>query len=297
METLRKPDWFQIKRLAVGEKASEILRVIAESRLNTVCTSARCPNKGQCFAEGTATFMILGEVCTRSCRFCDVRTGRPAPWDPGEPGRVAEAARRMGLRFVVVTSVARDDLPDQGALAFARTLESLKAALPAARVEVLTPDFGGREDLLETVLSAGPHVFNHNVETVERLTPRIRARATYGRSLGLLRAARRLHPEIPTKSGLMVGLGESREELRRAFGDLAEAGVERLTIGQYLRPSLRHHPVARYYTPEEFAALREEARAAGIRAVLSGPLVRSSYHAGRMEEGEDGAVPGEPAAP
>lgn len=294
METLRKPDWFQIRRLAVGEKASEVLRIVAENRLNTVCTSARCPNKGQCFAEGTATFMILGEVCTRACRFCDVRTGRPAPMDPGEPSRVAEAARRMGLRFVVVTSVARDDLPDQGAGAFARTIAALKATLPAARVEVLTPDFGGREDLLATVLAEGPHVFNHNVETVERLTPAIRAKATYPRSLGLLRAARRLHPEIPTKSGLMVGLGESREELRRTFGDLAEAGVERLTIGQYLRPSLRHHPVARYYAPEEFAALREEARAAGIRAVLSGPLVRSSYHAGHMEEA--GAVEEEKTA-
>lgn len=297
MEALRKPGWFQIRRLAVGEKASEVLRLIAENRLNTVCTSARCPNKGQCFAEGTATFMILGEVCTRACRFCDVRTGRPAPPDAEEPARVAEAARRLALRYVVVTSVARDDLEDQGAFAFARTLAALKAALPAARVEVLTPDFGGREDLLETVLAAGPHVFNHNVETVERLTPKIRARATYRRSLALLAAARRLHPEIPTKSGLMVGLGESREELRGAFTDLAEAGVERLTIGQYLRPTLRHHPVVRYYSPEEFGELADEARAAGIRAVLSGPLVRSSYHAGRMEEGPDGPGEGEAAAP
>lgn len=295
METLRKPDWFRIRRLAVGETASEVLKIIAENRLHTVCTSARCPNKGQCFAEGTATFMILGDVCTRACRFCDVRTGRPAPPDPLEPSRVAEAARRMGLTFVVVTSVARDDLPDEGASAFAETVRAVREGLPQARVEVLTPDFSGREELLERVLEAGPHVFNHNVETVERLTPRIRARATYRRSLGLLRAARRLRPEIPTKSGLMVGLGEGREELRQTFGDLAEAGVERLTIGQYLRPTLRHHPLARYYTPEEFAELREEARAAGIRAVLSGPLVRSSYHAGRME-GERPAG-GETASP
>jgi lipoic acid synthetase len=282
VETVRKPEWFKIQRLAVGERASAVMGEIARNGLHTVCTSAACPNKGACFAEGTATFMILGDVCTRACRFCNIATGRPAPPDGGEAERVAEAAERMGLRFVVVTSVARDDLPDEGAGAFADTIRAVRRRLIRSKVEVLTPDFSGREECLETVLRAAPDVFNHNVETVERLTPSIRAKATYRRSLDLLRASRRIAPEIPAKSGLMVGLGETRDELLRTFGDLASAGIERLTVGQYLQPTRRHHPVVRYYEPEEFEDLRSAARAAGIRAVLSGPLVRSSYHAGAM---------------
>jgi len=226
--------------------------------------------------------MILGDVCTRACRFCNIATGRPEPPDEAEAERVAEAAEKMGLRFVVVTSVARDDLPDEGAGAFAATIRAVRRRLAGAKVEVLTPDFGGREECLATVLEAGPDVFNHNVETVERLTPSVRAKATYRRSLEVLRAARRMAPQIPTKSGLMVGLGETREELLRAFDDLAAAGVERLTVGQYLQPTRRHHPVIRYYEPGEFEDLKRAAKAAGIRAVLSGPLVRSSYHAGTM---------------
>ena len=290
----RKPTWFQTNRLAVGERASSVLRAIAENDLHTVCTSARCPNKGTCFAEGTATFMILGDVCTRACRFCDIASGRPkAGEDLGEADRLAAAAAAMKLRFVVVTSVCRDDLPDEGSGAFARTISALKARIPGVRIEVLVPDFSGRDECLGTVLDARPHVFNHNLETVERLTPRIRSRAQYHRSLRVLARVREMVPELPTKSGLMVGLGETREELRQAFGDLARAGVERLTIGQYLQPSRRHHPVIRYYRPEEFEDLSREAKAAGVRAVLSGPLVRSSYHAGSFAGGtpEAGVLP------
>jgi lipoyl synthase len=284
---VRKPDWFRIRRLAVGDEASAVLQAVSRNRLNTVCSLAACPNKGACFADGTATFLILGGTCTRSCAFCNIPSGAPGPPDPAEPERVAEAAAEMGLRFVVVTSVTRDDLPDEGAGAFAATVRAIRIRLPSSRVEVLTPDFSGRQDLLASVLESGPDVFNHNVETVERLTPAIRSRALYARSLGLLRRAREMAPGTPTKSGLMVGLGEEPEELLRTFSDLASAGVERLTLGQYLQPSRHHHPVARYYSPEEFADLGERARAAGIRAVLAGPLVRSSYHAGRMADGPE----------
>ncbi len=280
----RKPNWFKINRLAVGERASEVLNTISTHNLHTVCTSAACPNKGTCFAEGTATFMILGDICTRACRFCNITTGRPVQEDLAEPARVADAAEKMKLRFVVVTSVARDDLPDEGAGAFARTILAIKNRIGDSRVEVLTPDFSGREDCLKTVLEARPDVFNHNLETVERLTPRIRARATYRRSLDVLCRARELAPDVPTKSGLMVGLGEMRDELVHAFQDLADAGIQRLTLGQYLQPTRRHHPVVRYYSLEEFAELKADAKAAGIRAVLAGPLVRSSYHAGSFTE-------------
>ncbi len=281
-EYARKPKWYaeNIRRLAVGERASEVLKAIREKNLNTVCTSAACPNKGACFAEGTATFMILGDTCTRACRFCNVSTGRPGPLEDSEPGRLADAALALNLRFVVVTSVCRDDLPDEGAGAFAETIVALRGRIPGVKVEVLTPDFSGRDDCLRTVLEAAPDVFNHNIETVRRLTPRLRSKARYERSLAVLARAREMAPEIPVKSGLMVGLGETREELREAFGDLASAGISRLTIGQYLQPSRLHHPVVKYYEEEEFSELRLEAKASGIKAVLAGPLVRSSYHAG-----------------
>lgn len=278
----RKPDWFRVRRLPVGGQASAVLGILSRNGLKTVCTSAGCPNKGACFAEGTATFLLLGDTCTRSCAFCNIAAGVPAPPDPTEPERVALAAAEMGLRFVVLTSVTRDDLPDRGAGVFAATVRAVRSHLPEAGVEVLTPDFSGREELLATVLEAGPTVFNHNLETVRRLTGAIRSGADYDRSLTLLDLSRRQAPEIPTKSGLMVGLGETREELRRAFTDLAGAGVGRLTLGQYLQPSRRHHPVVRYYPPDEFDEMAQEARSAGIPAVLSGPLVRSSYHAGVM---------------
>jgi lipoic acid synthetase len=226
--------------------------------------------------------MILGDICTRACRFCHIRTGRPLQEDLQEGERLADAAARMGLKFVVVTSVCRDDLPDEGAGAFARTVRALRERIPEVRVEVLTPDFSGRRECLEVVLQARPHVFNHNLETVERLTPRIRSKARYHRSLSVLEMVRNMVPELPTKSGLMVGLGETRKELKQAWNDLAAVGVQRLTIGQYLQPTRNHHPVERYVEPEEFVEMREEARAAGIPAVLSGPLVRSSYHAGSL---------------
>ena len=278
----KKPEWLRVRRLAVGERASSVLGALAEHDLHTVCTSALCPNKGACFAEGTATYMILGEVCTRSCRFCDVKSGRPGPVDPDEPARLAEAALQMGLKYVVVTSVCRDDLPDEGAIHFAHTVEALRGRIKGVRVEVLTPDFSGRDECLRTVLEAGPDVFNHNLETVERLTASVRSKAQYRRSLDVLAKAKRLVPSIPTKSGLMAGLGETREEMRQAFADLARTGVERLTIGQYLQPSRGHHPVVRYLEPSEFDEMAEEAKAAGIPAVLSGPLVRSSYHAAAL---------------
>jgi len=227
--------------------------------------------------------MILGDICTRACRFCNIRTGRPGEEDLQEGERLADAAAKMGLKFVVVTSVCRDDLPDEGAAAFARSIRALTNRIPGVRVEVLTPDFSGREACLRAVIEAGPHVFNHNLETVERLTPRIRTKARYNRSLSVLKAIRDIDPQMPTKSGLMVGLGETRHEMKQAFQDLAGVGVRRLTIGQYLQPTRLHHPIIRYYEPEEFVELREEAKAAGIPAVLSGPLVRSSYHAGAFE--------------
>jgi len=280
MHTIRrKPAWLRTNRLAVGPEASRILNIIRSRGLHTVCTSASCPNKGTCFAEGTATFLILGPTCTRGCAFCDVDRGVPHPPDPNEPARVAEAAAAMDLRFVVITSVCRDDLPDEGADMFTRTIRAVRARLPEAGIEVLVPDFSGRETLLGQVLAADPNVFNHNIETVERLTPRIRVRAEYRRSLGVLASAKRVAPSIPTKSGLMVGLGENEADLDAAFADLAEVGVERLTIGQYLQPSRSHPPVRRYVPPEDFEALAERARDAGIPHVLSGPLVRSSYHA------------------
>ena len=279
----RKPDWLRIERLPVGEKASRILNIVSENGIHTVCTGASCPNKGRCFSEGTATFLILGPNCTRNCSFCNIAHGCASPEDENEAGRVAEAAGKMGLDFVVITSVTRDDLPDRGAGAFARTVRAVKGRLPGAKIEVLTPDFGGRKELLKTVLDEKPDVFNHNVETVRRLTPVIRSGADYRRSLSLLSMAKELDRAQVTKSGLIVGLGEEKEELRETFADLASAGVDRLTIGQYLAPSLKHLKVAKYYSPEEFDELKEEAEAAGIGAVLSGPFVRSSFHASKFE--------------
>jgi len=289
----RKPAWFRVDTLPTGPKASRTLGIIARRGLHTVCTSAACPNRGTCFAEDTATFMILGDVCTRACRFCNIKTGVPLPVDVLEPERVAGAAEEMGLRFVVITSVTRDDLEDQGAGAFSETIAAVKKLIPGVGVEVLTPDFDGRRELIETVLEAQPDVFNHNVETVERLTPSVRARASYSNSLKVLETAKKLAPGIPTKSGLMVGLGENQDELLTTFRDLASVGVERLTIGQYLRPTMKHLAVERYYSPEEFDELAEEAGVAGVKAVLSGPLVRSSYHAGSFLETSFRAVEGQ----
>jgi lipoic acid synthetase len=275
----RRPDWLKV-RLPGGPNYARLKGLLREMDLHTVCEEARCPNIGECFRNLTATFMILGRVCTRACRFCAVETGRPAGLDLDEPGRVADAVARLGLRHVVVTSVARDDLPDGGAAIFAATVRAVRRRVPGCAVEVLVPDFQGRAEPLRAVVAARPDVLNHNVETCRRLTPRVRARARYDRTLELIARARAWSPpETLTKSGFMVGLGESRDECREVMRDLRAAGCDVLTIGQYLRPSAGHLPIARYYRPEEFRELREEALALGFRHCESGPLVRSSYHA------------------
>ncbi|MCX7829987.1 MAG: lipoyl synthase [Acidobacteria bacterium] len=275
----RKPDFLKINKIPVGEKASRVLRVIKENKLNTVCTEASCPNKGRCFAEGTATFLILGPTCTRNCKFCNIRNDAVSPEDINEAERVAEAAYKMGVSFVVITSVTRDDLPDRGANAFARTIKEVRKKIPTAKIEVLTPDFAGKKELLKIVIDEKPDVFNHNIETVKRLTPLIRSGADYDRSLSLLKMAKELNQKQITKSGLIVGLGEAKEEILDAVKDLVQCGVDRLTIGQYLQPSRIHYPVQKYYTPNEFEELKEEVKTLGIKWVLSGPFVRSSYMA------------------
>lgn len=270
-----KPAWVFPKPsdLSAGHTVRRLMR---ELRLATVCESARCPNRGECFDAGTATFLILGEVCTRHCRFCAIAKGQPGPPDPDEPAAVAAAVRRLGLAYAVVTSVTRDDLVDGGASQFAATISAI-GEFPS--VEVLIPDFAGGAGPLETVLAAGPAVLNHNLETVPRLYPRVRPGADYGRSLTLLGRSREISPAIPTKSGLMVGFGEQIDEVVGVMRDLAAAGVAALTIGQYLQPGRESLPVERYWLPEEFAALEEAGRAAGIAQVTAGPLVRSSYRA------------------
>lgn len=274
----RKPSWIRAQ-FPGGERYGEIVRLLSEETLNTVCQEARCPNIGECFNRGTATFMILGDTCTRACGFCAVTSGRPAPIDWTEPSRLAEAVERQKLAYVVITSVNRDDTPDGGAQIFASCIELIRRRRPETAVEVLVPDFVGNWDALETVLSAGPTVLNHNVETVQRLYPQVRFQARYERSLELLRRASEWNPHIPTKTGFMLGLGEERDEVSELLSDLRGVNVELLTVGQYLRPSSKHLPVVRYVPPEEFDSIRQEALSLGFRHVESGPMVRSSYHA------------------
>lgn len=255
--------------------------IVRDGGLHTICESARCPNIGECWERRTATFLILGDVCTRNCGFCAVAKGAPLPPDPGEPDRVAEAAARLGLRYAVVTSVTRDDLPDGGAAHFAAVVRAIRTARPGTRVEALIPDFGGDEAALGAVLDASPDVLNHNLETTESLYPAIhRPCGNYGRSLGVLAAAKARGAR--TKSGLMIGLGESEADIHKTFADLRRAGCDLLTVGQYLQPTAAHPAVAKYYTPEEFEAFAAAARRAGFREVVAGPLVRSSYEAGRL---------------
>lgn len=275
------PRWMR-RPVVCGPEMRRVEEVLAEEGLATVCVGARCPNRGECYSAGTATFMILGDRCTRDCRFCAVPHGVVFPPDPGEPEALARAASRMGLRHVVITSVTRDDLPDGGAGPFARTVEAVREALPEATVEVLIPDFKGDGAAVDLVIEAGPDVFNHNVETVKRLYPSVRPQAEYRRSLAVLLKGR--EAGMLTKSGFMVGLGETKEEASRLLGDLLEAGCCLLTVGQYLRPTAGSEPVGRYYEPEEFEALRENALAMGFEAVAAGPFVRSSYFAGQMLE-------------
>jgi lipoic acid synthetase len=275
----RKPEWLKV-RVPTGENYFELKQLMRGLGLHTVCESARCPNVGECWAHRTATFMILGELCTRRCGFCAVPKGLPqgeVDWE--EPDRVAEAASRMGLKYVVVTSVDRDDLKDGGATIFARTIEALRRRLVDCQVEVLIPDFRGSDEALEIVLRARPDVLNHNLETVPRLYPVARRGSRYERSLRLLSRSRQIAPSVPTKSGLMVGLGETFVEMLAVLKDLGDVGADIVTIGQYLRPSGEQLPVARFYSPQEFSTLQQEGRRLGIRHVESGPLVRSSYHA------------------
>ena len=276
--TRARPPWLRA-RLRIGPEFDAVRRIVTEGRLNTVCFSAACPNLGECWSRGTATFMIGGNRCTRRCGFCNVATGRPDPLDPGEPERVAEAVGRLGLTFAVVTCVARDDLPDGGAGQMAATVRAIRSRCPGTGVEVLIADYKGDESALRRVLDAVPDVLNHNLETVERLTRKVRVAARYGRSLALLRRAGELCPEIPTKSGLMLGLGETDTEVETTLRELRGAGVSLLTLGQYLAPSTEYLPVARYVPPEEFDGWAARARAMGFRDVAAGPLVRSSYHA------------------
>jgi lipoyl synthase len=274
-----KPEWLRVP-LSHGPHFKGLKRLVREQQLHTICEEAACPNIGECWGEfRTASFLLLGDTCTRNCGFCDVTTGRPGEVDWGEPLRLAEAVARLNLRHVVITSVTRDDLADGGAAIFAMTVRALKRRDPGLGVEVLIPDFQGNWEALATVMEAGPDILNHNLETVPRLYSRVRPKAIYSQSLELLRRARSQSPRTPTKSGLMVGLGETREELMTVFADLRANDVDVLTVGQYLRPSLRHLPVERHVPPGEFEELRSAARAMGFRHVESGPLVRSSYHA------------------
>jgi len=274
----RLPEWLKVKmgKAQLSERTREL---VGRGRLHTVCQSARCPNIGECFGAGTATFLLMGDLCTRDCGFCAVKPGRPEPLDPEEPQRVAEAVRELDLRYGVLTSVTRDDLPDGGAAHIAATIRAIKGLRPGTRVEVLVPDFHGDPAAIQTVLHARPEVFNHNVETVRRLQATVRPHAGYETSLSVLATAAHLAPDLPVKSGLMVGLGETDEEVTETLADLARAGVALVTIGQYLRPSSRHLPVDRYVPPDEFETYRQVGLALGLNHVIAGPFVRSSYHA------------------
>ena len=275
----RKPDWFKVP--LSDRFGAEVKRLLADLQLHTVCREAHCPNIGECFNRGTATFLILGEVCTRNCRFCAIQSGKPEAPDPEEPNRIAQAVKRLNLTHCVITGVNRDDLPRGGADYYAETVEKVKGLNPKTSVEVLPGDFDGSGEALKIVLDSNPDVFNHNLETVRRLTPLARdRRADYDISLNLLRMAKELRPDIKTKSGLLVGLGETTDEIIEAMYDLREVKCDGITLGQYIPPSSEHHPVEKYYTPEEFADFAGIARQLNFSGIASGPLVRSSYHAG-----------------
>jgi len=266
--------------LPTGDTFARTRSLLDELKLHTVCESARCPNHWECWSKGTATFMIAGDRCTRACHFCAVTTAKPFALEADEPARVAEATSRMGLNHVVITAVARDDLPDGGAEHFRQTIEAVRARNPGIVIEVLVPDFNDSDASIGTVLCAHPHIFNHNLETVRRLTPSVRSRATYERSLNVLRKVKvKVGDRLYTKSGLMLGLGESEEELFEALEDLRTADCDILTLGQYLQPTLKHLPVVEFVTPEKFAEYGDQARRMGFKHVASGPMVRSSYHA------------------
>ena len=280
---VQKPPWLK-RKLPSGAEFEQIRSLVNRGRLHTVCQEAKCPNIWECFSRHTATFLIMGDRCTRQCRFCAVAHGPALPPDPDEPRRVAETVERMGLRYVVITSVTRDDLPDGGAAVFAQTIEAVRAKAPGAGIEVLIPDFQGNAAALQIVLSAGPDVLNHNIETVERLYGLVRPGADYRRSLQLLQRAASDDRALGIKSGMMLGLGETTSEVHRALSDLLKAGCRMLTLGQYLQPSCRHLPVVRYLPPDEFEDLKTAALQMGFEHVASGPFVRSSYHARELFE-------------
>ena len=274
----RKPPWLKV-RAPGGPNYTRLKGLMRELDLHTVCEEARCPNVGECWEHGTATFMILGDVCTRNCAYCAVAHGRPPKFDPAEPERVAQAAAQMQLQHLVITSVDRDDLPDFGAWAFAETINRVHEAVPGCSVEVLVPDFQGNEDSIRLVLDARPEIYNHNTETVPRLYKKARPGGRYERVMNIFRFAKAIAPDIPTKTGIILGMGETNEEVLQTMRDLREVDVDILTLGQYLRPSDDHIALDRYVTPDEFRRLRDEGMAMGFKHVESGPLVRSSYHA------------------
>jgi lipoyl synthase len=288
-ERVAKPEWLKV-RAPGSANYLKLKGMMRELGLHTVCEEAHCPNIGECWHHGTATFMILGDVCTRACAYCNVTHGAPLPLDPHEPEKVGTAIAAMELQYAVITSVDRDDLADGGSEAFAATIRAIRAASPATRIEVLIPDFQGREDQLATVLAAAPDVLNHNIETVPRLYRTARPGGKYARALELLERSRCLAPSIPTKSGLMVGLGEEWDEVLGTIADLRKVDCRILTIGQYLRPSQAHLPMSRYYTPAEFAELKAYALSLGFGHVESGPLVRSSYHAHEQTESYENSL-------
>ncbi|MCL0031719.1 lipoyl synthase [Dehalococcoidia bacterium] len=279
----RLPEWFKVK--APGStNFIELRSQIQGANLNTVCEEAACPNIGDCWDRGTATFMILGDICTRSCSYCNVKTGRPITLDRTEPFRVAVTVKRMNLKYAVITSVDRDDLEDYGSSFFAETIKQVRHLSPSCNVEVLIPDFEGSRKSLVKVLNAQPQVLNHNIETVRRVFKKVRPRGNYDVSLDLLRNVKKINGNMPTKSGMMVGLGETKDEILRTMKDLRNVGCDLLTIGQYLRPSKKHHPLIRFYHPDEFAQLKELGLEMGFKHVASGPLVRSSYHADEQHD-------------
>jgi len=280
-----RPDWLRV-RAPGGPNYLNLKSLVEDLRLHTVCESARCPNIGDCWERRSATFMILGDICTRACGFCAIKTGRPLELDREEPERVAEAVTYLGLRFVVITSVNRDELPDGGAEIFAETIRAIRRRCPDTGIEVLIPDFEGNWDALAAVIAARPDILNHNIESIERLYRTVRPQAKYRRSLELLRRAKELDPTLVTKSGMMLGVGEELDETREAMRHLRESECDVLTLGQYLRPSVKHIPVIRYVAPEEFAQLRHDGLEMGFKHVESGPLVRSSYHADEQVPGD-----------
>jgi lipoic acid synthetase len=286
----RLPEWLRVK-MPGGPRYMELKQLMRGHQLHTVCEEAHCPNIGECWERGTATFMILGDICTRRCHYCAVTTGRPVSIDLQEPGRLAETVKMMGLRYCVITSVNRDDLPDGGAFIFAACIKKVRAEVPSCKVEVLIPDFAGSWPALHKVIEARPDVLNHNIESPRRIFPRVRPKGDYRLSLDLLARVKEMDSGMVTKSGIIVGMGETREEVAETMQDLRSVGCDLLTIGQYLRPSAKHLPIDRFYTPAEFAELRQLGEAMGFKHVASGPLVRSSYHADEQHDAVMGSIP------